>query len=61
MNPYKYLKISGIVCLICGIIITIIVYLDGHGLLRNKILGPLNIINGCLFILISSNYKQKNL
>lgn len=60
MNTIKTLRFCGVVCLLCGIIITCIVFTEGDCSTYRKIIGPLQIVVGSLFLL-SAKFQKRNL
>ena len=55
----KFLCICGVVCAICGLIILAVSVLDDKPApAMNLTLGGLNLINGCLFLILSRRQKS---
>lgn len=53
MDTNKVLRICGIVCLLCGLLISGLVFTDGEASTYSKIIGPLQVVVGVLFLITS--------
>lgn len=58
MDTNKVLRICGFACMACGIIIACIAFTQNDSLTYSKIIGPLQLVVGLLF-LIASNKTSK--
>ena len=59
MDTNKVVRLCGIACLVCGLIISAFVFSEAETSTFNKIIGPLQVVVGLLFILISSQRSRK--